>query len=93
MRPGRFPIRLSPIVAKWFTGKIHLEVGEFDYQSQQANAVIIFDVENGIITKTTFAERIKRVQTWNGLPASSPTAKANPQQSPRGGNAGQLPSD
>ncbi|MGN6548248.1 MAG: hypothetical protein ACTHK7_24645, partial [Aureliella sp.] len=57
-----------PIVATWYTGKIHLAVGGFDDKSQESIAVMIFEVERGIVKSVDFAERMKPVWTWNGLP-------------------------
>ena len=57
-----------PKVAKWFSGRIHLEVGDFDDGTQEATSVIIFHIKNGVVTKTEYTERMKRVATWNGLP-------------------------
>jgi len=58
-----------PIVAEWFTGRIHVQVGEYDNERRESNAVIIFHVEKGIVRKTDFAERMTLPGTWNGLPA------------------------
>jgi len=63
------PGQRFPIVAEWFTGKIHIQVGDYDYEKMESTAVIIFHVEKGIVTKTEFAERMTLPDTWNGLPA------------------------
>ena len=57
-----------PVVATWYTGKIHLPVGDFDDKTQESTAVIIFEIEMGAVKSVGFAERMKPVWTWNGLP-------------------------
>ncbi len=69
------PGRRFPIVAKWFTGRIHLEVGGYDNKAREAISVIIFQIEQGNVTKTEFRERMKRVGTWNGLPQQRAVVK------------------
>ncbi len=62
------PGKPFPIVASWYTGKIHLPVGDFDDSANEQTAVIIFSIERGVVTSVDFAERMKPVWTWNGLP-------------------------
>jgi hypothetical protein len=57
-----------PIVAKWFSGRIHLPVGGFDPEKQEYAFVIIFHVDGGRVTRTEYAERMTPVHTWNGVP-------------------------
>jgi hypothetical protein len=64
------PGDIFPIVAKWFSGRINLNVGDFDVKTNEYTSVIIFHIEKGIVTKTEYAERMKPVWTWNGLPES-----------------------
>jgi hypothetical protein len=56
-----------PIVAKWFSGRIHLAVGGFDEERQENISVIIFHVHQGTVTRSEYVERMKRTWTWNGL--------------------------
>jgi hypothetical protein len=64
-----------PIVADWYTGRIHLDVGDFDPDTQESQAVIIFHVEKGVITEMEFAKRMKPIWTWNGLPPKEPAER------------------
>ena len=57
-----------PIVATWFTGDIHLFVGDVDSETQDSTAVIILHIHKGVAESMGFAERMRRVRTWNGLP-------------------------
>jgi hypothetical protein len=66
-----------PILADWYTGKIHLAVGDFDEETRESTAVIIFEVEKGAVKSVGFAERMKPVSTWNGVPADAPIDEGN----------------
>jgi hypothetical protein len=72
-----------PVIATWFTGKIHLCVGDFDFDGHTADcaAVIIFQVEKGTVKKMEFAERMQFGWSWpwNGVPRSETTSRNSPQ--------------
>lgn len=57
-----------PLQATWFTGRIHIGLGDMDEESGEMTAVIVFEVEKGIVKSMSFKERMKPVFTWNGLP-------------------------
>lgn len=61
------PSRKFPVVATWFTGRIHLPVGDFDDERQQYESVIVFEIEKGEVESTTFVPSAKITNTWNGL--------------------------
>ena len=60
--------RVFPVHATWFTGRIHLPVGDYVDEKQEWESVIVFDVENGNVKSTTFLESGKIPRSWNGLP-------------------------
>lgn len=56
-----------PVVATWFTGKIHLPVGDFNEDTQEYESVIVFDVDKGIVKSKTFFPSARLSYSWNGL--------------------------
>lgn len=58
--------RPFPGTARWFSGRIHLTVGEIDHTTGEYESVIIFHIEEGIATKTTFQASMRLPYTWNG---------------------------
>lgn len=71
------PKKTFPLEATWFTGRIHIAVGDDDPDTGERTAVIQFDIEQGQVKSMTFRERMKPPGTWNGLP--SPNADAPPE--------------
>jgi hypothetical protein len=53
----------------------------FDDKTQESTAVIIFEIEKGAVKSVGFAERMKPVCTWNGVPADTTTGDKNAEQS------------
>lgn len=72
-----------PLQATWFTGRIHIPVGDADERSGEVTAVIVFEVEKGIVKSTGFKDRIKPLYTWNGLPETETDAEQGAQPEPR----------
>jgi len=68
------PGRAFPVVATWFTGRIHLGVGDPREDTGEMTAVIVFEIERGHVKSMSFKERMKPLWTWNGLP--DPAAEA-----------------
>lgn len=64
-----------PLLASWYTGRIHIPVGDFDQETGEMVAVIVFEVEKGIVKSMSFKERMRPVDTWNGLPESDADAE------------------
>ena len=60
-----------PLLATWYSGRIHLAVGDPDLQTHEARAVLIFEVERGRVRDLTFAKRLSLPGTWNGLEPSA----------------------
>jgi hypothetical protein len=73
------PGKQFPIVASWYTGKIHIRVGEFDEKTHEETAVIVFEIEMGEVKSIGFIERMKPVGTWDGL---TPDARTGDRDSP-----------
>lgn len=60
-----------PLLATWYSGRIHLAVGDPDLQRNESTAVLIFEVERGRVRDVTFAKRLSLPGTWNGLEPSA----------------------
>ena len=56
-----------PALATWFTGKIHLPVGDYDEEKQEHEAIIVFEIDKGNVKSMTFVLSGKISATWNGL--------------------------
>ncbi len=56
-----------PLQATWFSGQIHLVVGDYNYETSQSTAVITFHIRKGVVTKMTFRETAKVPYSWNGV--------------------------
>lgn len=63
------PGKTFPLHVTWFTGRIHLAVGDDDPKTGDMSAVIVFTIEKGNVTSLKFHERLQPPFTWNGLPA------------------------
>lgn len=59
--------RRFPVVAKWFTGRIHIAVGDLNDETNEYESVIVFEVVNGSVKGTMFHTAAKICRTWNGL--------------------------
>ncbi|MFM7517116.1 MAG: hypothetical protein ACKO3V_09245 [Pirellula sp.] len=69
-----------PIHADWFTGKIFVSIGDFDFDRQESGLVLEFTIENGDVRSTAFHESFKIPMTWNGLPDAIPLIKTGTEQ-------------
>ncbi len=56
-----------PVDATWFSGKIHLYVGDWNEDEHQYESVIVFEIDNGIVKSLTFLPSAKINWAWNGL--------------------------
>lgn len=56
-----------PVEATWFTGKIHLPVGDYIQDSGEFESVIIFEIERGKVRSTTYRAKARVEFGWNGL--------------------------
>ncbi|MBX7075089.1 MAG: hypothetical protein K1X71_18255 [Pirellulales bacterium] len=61
------PGRKFPVVATWYTGKIHLPVGECNGDTQEYESVIVFDIDKGIVKSKSYFPSLRPSQSWNGL--------------------------
>lgn len=77
------PQKTFPLEATWFTGRIHLVVGDDDPDTGERTAIILFDIEQGQVKSTTFRERMTLPGTWNGLPVPKDNAPPADPKSPR----------
>lgn len=57
-----------PLQVTWYTGRIHIAVGDNDDKTGEITAVLVFEVEKGVVKSISFKERMKPLYTWNGLP-------------------------
>jgi len=55
-----------PAPATWFTGRIHLPIGDFSEETQEYESVILFDIEKGQVKAINFVPTEKINYTWNG---------------------------
>lgn len=62
------PDKKFPLLAVWFSGRIHLSVGGYNEIKQSSESVIIFHIEKGRIVDTTFESELKIQFDWNGMP-------------------------
>jgi hypothetical protein len=69
-----FPGKKFPLQATWFTGRIHLAVGDYDSATKQYESVIIFHITKGQVTKTTFEPSMDSLGDWDGVPDSTNNA-------------------
>lgn len=62
----------TPMVATWFTGKIHLKIGEHNKKTDKWPAVVSLKIEKGKIIDIEVGKNVDRRKlghnTWNGLP-------------------------
>jgi hypothetical protein len=56
-----------PAQATWFTGKIYLGVGDYIEDKHEYEAVIVFDVEKGLVKKMAFLPSAPINYSLNGL--------------------------
>ncbi len=61
------PGKKFPVVATWFTGKIHLAVGDINDETQEYESVIVFDIHEGEVRSKTFFPAARVSYSWNGL--------------------------
>ncbi len=61
--------RKFPALATWFTGRIHLFVGDYDTETKQYASVIVCHVDSGIVKNMTFEPTLEYTFEWNGLPS------------------------
>lgn len=57
-----------PTVATWYTGRIHLAVGDADEQTGELTSVLVFEIEQGLVKSLSFQEKMQPDWTWNGFP-------------------------
>ena len=62
------PGKKFPLLADWFSGRIHLSVGGYNERKQISESVIIFHIEKGNVVATTFEPELKIQFEWNGMP-------------------------
>lgn len=72
-----------PVLADWFTGRIHMGVGGFDNSTWEWKAVIVFHIDKGIVTHMGFVERYRSTHWWNGMPPDDDAGTANVQETRR----------
>ncbi|REK09912.1 MAG: hypothetical protein DWQ37_17555 [Planctomycetota bacterium] len=60
------PGKKFPVVATWFTGKLHLPIGDYNEQTQEYEFVIVFDIEKGIVQSKAMSMSARISRTWNG---------------------------
>jgi hypothetical protein len=56
-----------PLQATWFSGKIFLPIGNYDANTRQYDAVIVFDIDQGNVKSMTFIPAARAMGSWNGL--------------------------
>lgn len=56
-----------PAEATWFTGKIHLPVGNFSAETQEFESVIEFSIDKGVVTSRRLISSACLGSSWNGL--------------------------
>jgi hypothetical protein len=61
------PDQQFPVVATWFSGRIHAAVGRFNHDKRKFESVIIFHIEKGIVQRTTFESSLEYTFEWNGM--------------------------
>jgi hypothetical protein len=61
------PNESFPAVATWFTGKIHLPVGDFNEDTQEYESVIVFEIDKGVVRSKQYLPAARLPRTWNGL--------------------------
>lgn len=59
-----------PHHAKWFSGKLHFNLGDTNFIDNEHvwEAAIVFEIEKGIVKKFLMKKNVSTVYTWNGLP-------------------------
>ena len=61
------PKKRFPVVARWFTGKIHVSVGGYNQDTEEHEAIVVFEIDKGIVKSMSFVPSGKIVATWDGL--------------------------
>lgn len=56
-----------PALATWFTGRIHMPVGNFNEDKNEFEAVIVFDIEKGCVKKMEFYSTAPPNYTLDGV--------------------------
>ena len=56
-----------PVDATWFSGKIHLYVGDWNEEEHQYEAVIVFEIDKGNVKSMSFSPSTQINWSWNGL--------------------------
>ncbi|HIE98175.1 MAG: hypothetical protein ABGZ53_00795 [Fuerstiella sp.] len=64
-----------PVVATWFSGRIHVAVGGFNHDTEKHESVIVFHVEKGIVQRTTFESSLEYTFEWNGMASGRSASK------------------
>jgi len=84
-----FPGKSFPLLADWYTGRIHLRVGGYNQRQEAYEAVIVCHIEKGHVKKMTFEPILAIEPTWNGLSPSENEDEpegANHRLQPSGGS-------
>lgn len=65
------PKQRFPLLADWYSGRIHLLVGGRNFEKEQFESVIVCHLEKGVVKRMTFEPFLKSIYIfgWNGLSA------------------------